>query len=824
MKVSLNWVKEFAKVDLSTEELIALATERLGGVEGYDYIGKHYEGIVVAKVVSCEKHSNADKLNVCKIDDAGAVKDVTRDSDGYVQVVCGAPNVREGLLVGWIPPSAVVPASYGEKELFVLEARDLRGELSNGMLASPRELGLSDDHDGILEITDDVAPGTPFKSLYNLDDVLIDFENKMFTHRPDCFGQLGIAREIAGIQHQRFESPDWYLSSQVNTGHSEHVKGFGVTVENPDLCPRYMAIAIDNIKIGPSPQWLQAQLKRVGLRPINNVVDITNYMMMLTAQPLHAFDFDKIAVNGVAQITVRKPHQGERMTLLDGKTIEPHAEAILICSQNGPIALGGVMGGANSEVDENTTRVLLECATFDMYNIRKTSMEHGIFTDAVTRFNKGQPAAQLPAVLSKTVQIFEEITGAHVVGDVVDASEEVKQNQPIKIGVDLINERLGSDMHSEEIINLLENVEFKVDMGEELTVTAPFWRTDIEIAEDIIEEIGRLYGFNNLPTTLPQRSISPPIPNPLLTLKENIRQTLARAGANEVLTYSFVHGDLIAKAGQDPSHAYKLRNALSPDLQYYRLSILPSLLERVHSNIKAGFGSFGLFELGKVHYKGEMDESEPEVPNEDNHLAFVITTERSDGQGAAFYQARAYLAQIAPELVDQLVPLREFDLSSDEWGRQLTALYEPARSAVVVRDNQIWGVIGEYKHAVHKAFKLPAYTAGFEVNLGVLSQIDTTYTPLSKYPTSTQDLTLKVAPETDYSAVETCLKNGLATTEYQWQLSTLSIFQPDGAEHKNLSFRLTLSHMDHTLTTEEVNSVVADLVEAAHKAVKAKQV
>ena len=208
MKVSLNWAREYTEIDLPTKELVQLATERLGGIEGFEDISKHYEGVVVAKIVSAVQHPNADRLKLCKIDDGGVIGDVERDSNGYVQVVCAAPNVREGLVVAWIPPKAVVPASYGDKELFVLEARELRGQVSNGMLASPRELGMNDDHGSILEISDDVALGTPFRQLYKLDDIVLTIENKMFTHRPDCFGQLGVARELAGIQHKQFHSPE----------------------------------------------------------------------------------------------------------------------------------------------------------------------------------------------------------------------------------------------------------------------------------------------------------------------------------------------------------------------------------------------------------------------------------------------------------------------------------------------------------------------------------------------------------------------------------------------------------------------------------------
>ena len=841
MKVSLNWAQWYSDTDLkanSTDELVTLATERLGGVEGVSNLSKHYEGIVVAKVVSCEKHPNADKLNLCQVEDGGTVQDVARDENGYVQVVCGAPNVREGLLVAWIPPGATVPASYGEKELFVLDARDLRGQLSNGMLASPAELGMSDDHSGILEIDEDVKPGTPLKELYGLDDVIIDIENKMFTHRPDCFGQLGVARELAGIQHKPYKSPDWYrLPKAQNEDRGTKIEEpsvsnpqspiLSVTLQDGDLCPRYMAIVLDNVEIKPSPLWLQSHLKRVGLKPINNVVDITNYMMMLTAQPLHAFDFDKMAKNGKAEIIVRRPTEGEKMTLLDGKEIEPHKDAVLICNPDVPIALGGVMGGGNSEIDENTTRVVLECATFDMYNIRKTSMIHGIFTDAVTRFTKGQPAAQLPAVLGKSVQMFEEVAGAQPVDQIVDVMKPGLEvdNKPVKVGVDFINNRLGGNLSSEEIISLLENVEFKVKMGEELTVSVPFWRTDIEIPEDIVEEVGRLYGFNNLPMTLPKRSIVPVAPDPLLQQKATIRTQLSRAGANEVQSYSFVHGSLFEKIGQDAKHAFKIRNALSPDLQYYRLSILPSLLEKVHMNIKAGFSEFALFELGKVHYQGEMDEDEPGVPNEDNHLALVLACNgKNIPTGAPYYQALRYLEAISADVGNLLVPLTEFDTASDEWGQQLVAPYEPKRSAVIVINKQIWGVVGEFKTSVQKALKLPAYSAGFEVHLQALTRNSNAYVPLSKYPSTEQDVTLKVAGEVSYAELAACLKDALSETNYQWKLQPVTIYQKDGDNHKNVTFRLKLSHQDRTLKTIEVNKLVDQLVKNAQTKLAAEQI
>ena len=831
MKVSLNWAQYYANVDLkslSANELVKIATERLGGIEGMTDLSKHYDGIVVAKVKSCQKHANADKLNVCKIDDGGVVKDVARDENGYVQVVCGAPNVREGLLVAWIPPASIVPASYGEKELFVLEARDLRGELSNGMLASPRELGVSEDHDGILEIEEAVEPGTHFKELYGLDDTILEIENKMFTHRPDGFGQLGVARELAGIQHKKFESPEWYLRPRLPESESPNIS---VAIEDAELSPRYMAVEFKDVHIKPSPVWMQSYLKRVGIKPINTVVDITNYIMMTTAQPLHAFDFDKVAENGKVEISVRRPKEGEKLLLLDGKEIEPHKDATLITSTKGPIALGGVMGGGNSEIDQNTTRVVLECATFNMYNVRKTRMIHGLFTDAATRLTKGQPARQLPSVLAKAIEMFEEFAGATLVGGVADSYPTKAEDEPeyIEVTSKFINDRLGSKFTDQEIVELLTNVEFEAHVASgPISVTPPFWRPDIEIKEDIVEEIGRMYGFNQLPNALPTRSIEPVTPDPLRTLKSEIRSVLAKAGANELLTYSFVHGDLLKKADQDPERAYALRNALSPDLQYYRLSILPSLLDKVRPNIKAGYDEFTLYEIGKSHSKPVNENTG--LPDEYNFLEMVYASAKPKN-GAAYYHM---LKQVDYLLTELGIPYRLEEVPADGPGKKISyeAPYALARSAYIyykhAEQGGLIGIVGELEASAAKGFKLPEYTAAASLALDGASfelenRIGKAYKPLSKYPSISQDITLQVKTQVLYSSLEKCLVKELENTDYNFEVLPVGIYQKD-PEAKNITYRITLSHYDRTLTTHEVNELVEKISWQAHELLDATQI
>ena len=400
MKFSLNHIRYYRDrynwsgdpAPDGVEKLAEKIGAQLGAIEEIIDIGAKYRGILIVKVARCEQHPNADRLHVCKVDDGGKAQNVERDENGHVQVVCGAPNVREGMLAAWLPPGTTVPSTV-DKDPFVLEAREIRGQVSNGMLASPKELGIGDGHEGILEVDEEAEPGALFAEVYGLNDWIFDIENKMFTHRPDCFGMMGVAREIAGIQGQQFRSPEWYRADIELPKSDETALRTELTNELPGLVPRFLLLPMNNVKVGSSPVWLQVSLARLGVRPINNVVDLTNYWMLLTGQPTHAYDYDKVKSLGSgdsAKIVVRYPKPGEKIKLLNGKELEPRAEAIMIATDQKLIGIGGVMGGAETEVDENTKNIIIECATFDMYSIRRTSMAHGLFTDAVTRFNKGR--------------------------------------------------------------------------------------------------------------------------------------------------------------------------------------------------------------------------------------------------------------------------------------------------------------------------------------------------------------------------------------------------------------------------------------------------
>ena len=860
MKVSLNIIKQLINFELPpVDELVARVNQQLGGVEAVIDLNAKYGGARIVRVVECAKHPDADRLSVTKIDDGGAVADVPRDENGLVQVVCGAPNVHADMWAIWLPPKSTVPASFDDDEPFVLDARPLRGVLSQGMLAAADELDIGTDHEGIVEIHEHDVPsgaelraGASFAETFGLDDFVLDIENKMFTHRPDCFGQLGVAREIAGIFGRKFTSPDWYKEEQKFAGG----EGLELEVFNdaPELVQRFMAVAIKNVEVKSSPLWLQCQLVAMGGKPINSIVDVTNYVMLMTAQPTHAYDYDTLRGYSLG---ARLARPGEKVSLLNGKEYELTANDIVIADGEGVIGLAGIMGGSSTEVSSKTKNIVLECATFDMYALRKTAMRHGVFTDALARFNKGQSPLQNAAVLKRLMSMV----GGEQASEVFDEKLNMFWGErSVSVSKGFIQSRLGLDQKpnwliDDEILRLLHNVEMKakkygtpsvaypdqeatyvdgsarvVDNSKAilkscLKVTVPFWRTDLELPEDIVEEVGRLYGFDKLPRQLPMRSIKPAPRNPRRQLKQAIRQSLSRAGANEVLTYSFVHERVLKNAEQDPSRAYRLSNALSPDLQYYRTSVLPSLLDKVHANIKAGHDEFMLFEIGKIHDK-ELPLTDENLPSEQTFVDGVYASKKSRA-GAPFYKAR--------KLVDRL--LADLNVEADfvkivESDADVPAPFDGQRSAWIVAENgDKLGIVGELSQTVRRNFKLPDYTAAFSLDIEKLQACLTesrehNYRPLSRFPSISQDISLRSSVEISHDellrAVRQCLDE---SKNLHCHVQTLGIYQPkDDAAIKTTTFRLTFTSYQQTLTDAEVKPIMDNIATAALTKLDAERV
>lgn len=769
MRISLNWLKKYVSVPVSDEELVRLIGARLVEVEGVIDESEKYNNIYVVRVAIAEKIPDT-HLTLCQIDNGG---------EELIQVVCGAPNVREGMLAAWIAPGATVPASVHEDAPFVIGKRKMLGKYeSNGMLAGADELDFGDDHSGIVEIDPSMAkPGDLLADVFELNDRILDIENKSLTHRPDCFGIIGFAREVAGILGEEFK--DKYFQDRTSEALKKvHPNVLSVEVEDTNICERYTAFIL--VKHGEIEKkylsWMDTILSKSGMRPVDPIVDVTNYLMLLTGQPLHAFDYDKfVEVGGTKQprIIVRLAREGEKLTLLDGKEITLCATDIVITSNDKPVALAGAMGGLSTAIDENTKNIILESATFSLYNMRKTQMEHGIFSEAITRFTKGQPPYQTFAVAEECAVMLCD--GFRVAG-VSDAYKNPEKDIVVEIALDEINCLLGTVYADDLIVRTLENVGFKVKSRRGiLEILVPKWRTDIHIKEDIIEEVGRLLGYDNIAPTLPHHATAGL--NKLWESKKRVRGILKSFGANELLTYSFVSERLLKKAGLDAKNSYKIVNSISPELQYVRQSIVPSLLDKAYMNQKFPVDKFAIFEINKVYQK-EWGMNEEEVPVEKMRLGFVVAERKTTGD--AYYKAKFYAEKLLEELN---ISVKFLPIKS----KNAEALpFEKKRAAEIwTVDDKYLGVVGEFKNSVKQNFKLADYLAGFEIDFDLLNelagmkavrtdfeiveQIDETVTTSKTYAETLAEIAKKY-PDTEISPV--------------------GIYQPEGSDKKNITFHI----------------------------------
>ena len=828
MKVSLNLVKEYLDLPIGKNELVELIGRRLGEVEQVIDLKSRFKGALIGRVVACQPHPQTSKLKICQVDD-GAQTQAPRDSDGYLNVVCAGANVVPGQQVVYLAPGVSVPATAASDQPQVLAAKEIKGVVSQGMIASLAELGLGESEADILDLAEAdnpysvaLKPGADFAKTYALDDFLIDIENKMFTHRPDCFGLLGVAREIAGINHQAFKSPAWYTLKALKTT----TKDEQLTVAINDQAPvsRLSARVIDSVTVKPSPLKFQFKLATLGFKPINNIVDITNWVMYLMGQPLHAFDYHKLQARSQGQpptLMARLSKPAESLKLLGGKTLKFDKPATVIATDSQVVALAGIMGGSETEVDHKTTKIVLEAATFDMYDLRRSTMHYGIFTEAATRFTKGQSPHQNLIAQTLAAELIQQLAHAQASPSYHDTASNLPAPAEVTFEPEFINRRLGAELTPERISELLTNVEFdiKPTTGSALRATVPFWRSDIAIAEDLVEEVGRLGGYENLELKLPTRPALPPPVNQLLELKKALRTCLSAGGANEVLSYSFVGQDFLHKATQPPELAYQLTNALSPKLEYYRLSLTPSLLEFVYPNLRQNYDQFALFEIGVAHSQDRPLEAD-NLPSERQLIALVCSQKAPQGP-SAFYVARRYLDLLAAKLA------LEFSYQPLEANDQdpLTKVYHPQRSARVICGVRPIGVVGEFKSQVATNFKLPPLTAGFEIDTDLILKAphQTIYQPLLVYPASYRDLTLQVAKDLSYSQLAASLREVLTKTGHWFSLEPVSIYSADD-KTKNVSFHVRVAATAATLTNKEVSKIVEQLVQRARKDHRAQQI
>jgi phenylalanyl-tRNA synthetase beta chain len=715
MRVSLNWIKEYTNIVLPPEELRERVSVSLTEVEAIDQFNERFKSIVVGLVKSVEKHPVSDSLLVLKLD-VGPKE---------VQVVVQYCPVKEGDKVPFLYPGTTVPGEIGANGgSSQVSAADIKGVSSAGMVPSGRELGLNHDHTTVYILPTDAKVGCSLSEILDLTDVVMEIKNKPLTHRPDVFSVEGIAREIAAIQRTPYKPLKW-LQSWESLKPEAVEDRLPVVVDNQAkaLCSRYMAVVLDNVAVGPSPKWMQIRLAKVGIRPVNNVVDISNYLMIETGQPSHAFDYDKIVLKdpsfkGTATIIVRLAQGGESITTIDGEVHQLQPDTIIISDSAHPIGIAGVMGGKDTEIGDDTKRVIFQVENLDMYNVRRTSMKLGIFSEAVTRFSRGLDPNRCEPVLYKGIHMLQELAGATVASAIKDNYDAPLKPKSISVSPDWIRRRVGFDIADAEMEAILRGLGLLVTFDKKqalMSVEIPTYRRDLAIQEDIEEEIVRIFGFDRITPTLPTRSSVPIMMSPSRRNRIRVKEILAAAGAHEVYTYSFVGSGLYQSCGLELEGSYRLRNPLSPELSYMRPLLLPSLLEKFVLN-KEAYASFALFEIDIVNPPKGQQSSTNALPEEPWHVALV----HSD----SFYHAKSYIEEVLSGLhVDEaeIIPLAQTEASElPSWVRYAQSSYNASRTGYIRVKGEMVGLVGQLSAEVCGMLDIEESVSGVEVDMSTL--------------------------------------------------------------------------------------------------------
>ena len=795
MNVTLNWLKNYINFEFSSRELADRLTMLGVEVESIKQLGAELEGVIVGSVTSIRPHPNADKLVLCQVDTGGTEA---------LQIVCGAPNAREGMLAPVATIGVTLPVGL------TIKRAKLRGETSEGMLCSEKELGLSEDAAGLMELSTDIPVGTPLSRALGLDDVV--FELEITPNRPDCLSLIGIAREVRAETGNPLKLPTVDLQeSNINVRDLT-----SVTIDAPDLCPRYAARVIQGVKVTESPAWLQQHLASVGIGVINNIVDITNFVLMEYGQPLHAFDYDKLAEN---RIVVRRATEGEQITTLDEVERELTPDMLVIADAEKSVALAGIMGGYDSEITETTCDVLLESAYFNPSSVRATAKALGISTEASYRFERGTDPGVVLAALDRAAQLIAELAGGTVCEGTVDVYPGQQPLTQIQLRPERVNFVLGTMLEAAEMVQIFNRLGFDVDTtGEVYQVTVPTFRSDVTREIDLIEEIARVHGYDNIPTTLPKGDIPVPAPNSKTEVRRCIKHFLLAAGMMEAVNYSFCDPncfDKIRLNANDPlRNTLQLRNPLSPEMSVLRTTLTPSLLENAQHNRNHQIDSIALFETGSV-FVHDGEEKEPE------RVAGVLAGQIGEGVYSDPYRP--------PDFFD-IKGLVEGMLEACgvvDWTLQKTDVptFHPGRNAEVLMGDKRIGVFVEAHPEVLENYDLPYKAYLFEFDLEGLADTATfakRFEPISIYPKVARDLAIVVDKE-----ILSDMPTELIYTTGGDSVDSVRLFDvyegeqvPEGK--KSLAYTITYHSATATLTDKAVNALHDKVVKRLNQELSAE--
>ncbi|PZC47787.1 MAG: phenylalanyl-tRNA synthetase beta chain [Chloroflexi bacterium] len=785
MRVPLSWLKDYVPVTLAPKDLahrLTLAGLEVGEVEiigGWDR-----DRVVVGLVTGIEPHPGADRLRLATVE---------LGQETWT-VVCGAPNVAEGQKIAFAKEGARLYNAH-EGKVEDLKRAKIRGVESAGMVCSELELGLGDSHEGILVLPPDTSVGTPLADL--LGDVVLDIE--VTPNRPDCLSILGIAHEVAALTGQRVTDPDLSYS-EAGDPIEDQAK---VVVEDADLCPRYTASLIRGVSIGPSPQWMQDRLVLAGQRPINNVVDVTNYVMLEYGQPLHAFDFNTVRQQTVV---VRPAKNGETLRTIDGEEHKLSSPMLLIADPERGVGLAGVMGGANSEMTEATTDVLVESANFHPTNTRLTARGLGIRTEASLRFEKGLGPELPPLALRRATQLILELAGGTAARGTIDAYPGRSETPSILLTMERVGRVLGTPIEQAVAQETLEALGFNVVVKAEgsLEVTPPYWRTDIAIPEDLVEEVARTTGYDRIPATPLTGALAARRPQPWRDLREELRDLLVEAGMQETISYTLVNGEALEALEMKPDGSLKVANPMSQEQEYLRTSLRASLLSSLAANLRRSpEAGLRLFEIGRVYTPREGD-----LPLENEKAVGVLAGPRatlswgSVGEETLdFFDAKG----VIEAALAQLSTTGVYEPATD-------SVLHPGRTASILVNGAQVGVIGEVHPGVLERFDVPAervalFELDIEALLAALPEGTRRFESISRFPDTLRDLALVV--NKDVSAQD--VRKRIEGHPLVHQAVLFDVYEGEriDPDKRSLAYRVVLRAPNRTLTSEEVSQALA---------------
>ncbi|MRR16222.1 MAG: phenylalanine--tRNA ligase subunit beta [Deltaproteobacteria bacterium] len=794
MLVSLKWLKDYIDLDITAQELADRLTMAGLEVDEIKTIAHKFAGVVVARILSVRPHPGADKLSLCDVS----------DGSGTYPIVCGARNIKAGDVVPLAKIGAVIPGGY------TIKSTVLRGERSDGMLCSAAELEIGDDASGILQLPSDAALGMALENALNLGDTVLDVS--ITPNRSDCLSMIGMAREIAALTGKKIRMP----KITIREAGEEIAALSSVTIVDADLCPRYSARMIKNVKIGESPVWMKTRLEAAGLRAINNVVDVTNFVMLEMGQPLHAFDF-RFLEEG--RIVVRRSNAGEEFISLDEKSHALPENTLLICDGKKPVAIAGIMGGLNSEVKEDTQIVFLESAYFNPSSIRRSSRRLAMPTDAAFRFERGIDPEGVIRALNRAAQLIAELSGGSICRNYLDEYPQKITpvlNIPLRLG--RIGEMIGAPVPAKDVVRILRCLDMKVraDGKGKYLVTPPTFRVDIEREIDLIEEIVRLYGYDRVPVKLPAVAVTEMAVIPRLRLEERLRELMAGSGFSEIINYSFSSPASVDDLGLPPDDERRnfvtIRNPLTEEQSVMRTTMAFGMLETLKKNINNGSSNLKIFEIGRTFLKLRSRE----LPEEKNILAGLLSGKLSENlwgnkTNVDFYDLKGCLENLFYDL----------KLEQVQYGAETAEPFlHPGQSCGLYIGGTKIGCLGQVHPDVMQKMDIKGTAYLFEMNIDLLnkhigSQI--TYKEISKFPAVTRDVAFVIS-----ESLEARKMLEIVLSQHEDLLENVVIFDIYAGKGldtgtKSLGLRFSYRALDRTLTDAEINSIHDKIV---HNAVR----